>query len=382
MTRPRGRSEALRECVRGDAILRDRPISRVARAMLRRHGMKLSLGVVAAAIALVACSSDSSGTGASPSACPSTSSTQSLPGSSGGLTAVTGFAPETENLAMYVHAPPNVGKDPPIVLALHGCTQGASDYVNAGWNDLADKAGFVVVYGEQSASNNPLRCFRWWDPAHTTRDKGEAKALAAMVANARATYGAGGKVYVTGLSAGAAMTAVMLATYPDVFDAGAIMAGDPYGCATSEVDAYGCTNPGKTKTADEWKALVPSVPGAKAPRVSIWQGDADFTVRPENEQQLVLQWTAVNGASSTATATETVGKATHARYGDDVESWVIAGMGHGVSIAPKSGCGTAAAFVLDEDLCSTSKAAEFFGLVTASGAPTAPQPAGASAPCR
>src|SRR2546429_1098854 len=39
------------------------------------------------------------------------------------------------------------------------------------------------------------------------------------------------RIFVTGLAAGGAMTLAMLATYPDVFAAGAVIAGLPYGGA-------------------------------------------------------------------------------------------------------------------------------------------------------
>ena len=107
----------------------------------------------------------------------------------------------------------------------------------------------------------------------------------------------------------------------------------------------------------------------------MWQGDADYTVRPKNMNALVAQWTDVNGISDKATATTPVGKATHDEYKDAsgvvrVESWTIKGMGHGVAIDPSAGCGNSAAYVLDEGLCSTTKAAAFFGLVAGDGSPT------------
>jgi poly(hydroxyalkanoate) depolymerase family esterase len=45
------------------------------------------------------------------------------------------------------------------------------------------------------------------------------------------------RIFVTGLSAGGAMTSVMLASYPGIFAAGAIIAGLPYGVATNPTEA-------------------------------------------------------------------------------------------------------------------------------------------------
>ena len=324
---------------------------------------------------LAACGSDPEPSNSVARTCPSKTNTATLPGvggASGAITAVTAFGDNPAGLKMYVHAPTS-GKADAIVVAMHGCTQSASAYVSAGWNDVADAAGFVVVYPEQTSQNNSTQCFRWWDTTQIKRGQGEARSIAAMVEYAKQTYGAT-HAYVTGLSAGAAMTSVMLATYPDLFEAGAIMAGLPYECATSQTDAYSCMNPGKDKTPEAWAALVPAVSGAQPPRVSIWHGDADFTVRPANLTQLVRQWTKVNGVSDVATATNTDGKGTHAEFRDAkgvarVESWTIAGMSHGVTVDPSKGCGTASAYIIDEGLCSTRKAAEFFGLVAPDSVP-------------
>jgi poly(hydroxyalkanoate) depolymerase family esterase len=316
--------------------------------------------------------------------CPPTGTTRpaGLPAAAGeALTEITAFGDNPGKLKMFVHAPPS-GRAKAVVVALHGCTQGASDYVSAGWNELADAAGFAVVYPEQSSANNFQKCFRWYDKAQIERGAGEAASIAAMTEHAKAAYGAT-RAFVTGLSAGAAMTAVMLATYADLYEAGAIMAGLPYACATSQTDAYACMSPGKDKTAEAWAALVPASARGEAPRVSIWQGDADWTVRPKNEEELVKQWTGVAGISGASPHTSTEGGATHAEYKDAtgavrVESWLIPGMGHGVALAPKDGCGKAGAYFLDKGVCSTAKAAAFFGLSGEAAAPAGSAPAGSA----
>lgn len=355
----------------------------------------LSMVMAALVTSLAGCSSG--GSGGSTSLCPSKTAPADLPGlpglpgtsggtsggtgtgagsaSGGALTEVTSFGDNPGGLKMFVHAPQH-GKATAVVVAMHGCTQGASDYVAAGWNQVADRAGFVVVYPEQTTANSFEKCFRWYEKGQIERGAGEASSIAAMTAYAKTQYGAT-HAYVTGLSAGAAMTAVMLATYPDVFEAGAIMAGLPYACATSQTDAYSCMSPGREKTSEAWAALVPSVAGASAPRVSIWHGDADYIVAPKNEAELVKQWTGVAKVPMTSPASETVGGATHAQYKDAsgvvrVESWLVKGMSHGVALDPKSGCGTAGAYLLDEGVCSTEKAASFFGLVAADGTPATP----------
>jgi poly(hydroxyalkanoate) depolymerase family esterase len=342
------------------------------------------------ALAVVACGSDPSSDGtATVGTCPPKTSTAGLPGATaaaGALTEVTSFGDNPGKLKMFVHAPKS-GKASAVVVAMHGCTQGANDYVSAGWNELADAAGFAVVYPEQTTANNFQRCFRWFDKAQIERDGGEARSIAAMTEHAKSEYGAT-RAFVTGLSAGAAMTAVMLATYADLFEAGAIMAGLPYACATSQNDAFSCMSPGKDKTAEAWAALVPAATRASAPRVSIWHGDADYTVRPMNVTQLARQWSGVAGVADEPSTTATVDGATHAEYKDAsgvvrVESWLVKGMGHGVALSAKEGCGKAGAYFVDKGLCSTTKTAAFFGLISADGTPTpngTPTTPGTSAP--
>ncbi len=286
------------------------------------------------------------------------------------LDEVASFGANPGKLRMFVHVPAKLAAEPAIVVAMHGCTQDAKAYVGAGWSDFADALGFVVVYPQQEVANNANRCFNWYEPAHTTRDAGEARSIAEMALHARRRYG-GGRAFVTGLSAGAAMTAVMLATYPDVFEAGAILSGLPYGCADSMVNAFGCMSPGKTKSPADWASLVTRAhAGGAAPRVQIWHGGADYTVRPSNLTALEQQWTAVNGVPQTPSFTDDVGRAERRVYTDAngevrVESFLVAGMSHGTALGASpdgTRCGARGAFLLDVGVCSTYHAARFFRL--------------------
>jgi poly(hydroxyalkanoate) depolymerase family esterase len=268
---------------------------------------------------------------------------------------------------MHFYAPKSAAAEPTVVVALHGCTQSAQAYAAAGWNELADERGFFVVYPEQVTTNNFNRCFRWFEPAHIARGGGEAASIAAMAEYAKRATGAK-RAFVTGLSAGGAMTAVMLATYPDVFEAGAVMAGLPYRCANGMVDAYSCMSPGRAKTGDAWGDLVRAASSVSAKaRLQVWHGASDATVKPMNAGELAKQWANVTGVSETPSKTDKVGTATHKTFVDGagvvrVETYEVPGMSHGVAVDPKSGCGKAGAFVLDTGLCSSKLAADFFGI--------------------
>jgi len=300
------------------------------------------------------------------------------------LTTVTGFGSNPGGLRMLLHTPPGAPKNAPLVVAMHGCTQTGSDYQAAGWNGLADKWGFYVVYPEQPSGN---RCFRWYDAAHTRRGKGDALSIRQMVDYMIASHGVdASRVFVTGFSAGGAMTPVMLAAYPDVFAAGAVMAGIPYRCADTIGAIADCMYLGKSLSAKAWGDLARSgYPGYSGPlpRISIWAGTSDYMVKPQNLNDMMLQWTDAHGIDATADGTQTVGQATHKVYTDAggktlVETWSISGMSHAVSIDPgladAGGCGTTGAYFADTGLCSTYQAALFFGLGQAGSAPPTTPP--------
>src|SRR6185503_18937569 len=118
---------------------------------------------------------------------------------------------------------------------------------------------------ETNAGNNANRCFNWFEPSDIARDEGEASSLAQMVASASSRHPVDpSRVFVTGLSAGGAMTAVMLATYPDVFAAGAVVAGIPYGCADDLGSAFVCMSAPPAQSQSAWAALVPPLPSSSA----------------------------------------------------------------------------------------------------------------------
>ena len=112
------------------------------------------------------------------------------------------------------------------------------------------------------------------------------------------------KVFVTGLSAGGYMTAVMMATYPDVFSGGAVMAGGPYKCATSMTAAFSCMSPGTDKSPTEWKTLAKqgySSYNGTYPTLMVFHGSTDSTVKELNMTELMDQWTAMHDIDQTLT---------------------------------------------------------------------------------
>ena len=294
--------------------------------------------------------------------------------------AVADFGSNPGNLSMYVHAPDERPATPALVVALHGCRQTAVDYLShSGWRELADRYDFVLVLPEQKIINNVNRCFNWFQEADIRRDQGEALSVKQMVDHAMSAYGVDpAQVFVTGLSAGGAMTAALLAGYPDVFAAGAVVAGVPYGCATSLSSAITCMDSGSNRTPAQWAQQVrDAFPGYAGPhpRVAIWHGTADTVVSPANATESRDQWVGVHGLSATPTSTDVLpgsdGDTSREVYADAagrrlVEVYRVEGMEHGTPVDPGDApaeCGATGDFFLDS-ICSSYHTAGFWGLVT------------------
>lgn len=144
-----------------------------------------------------------------------------LPAGDSPLAEVTGFGSNPGNLKMFAYAPERLAPKPALVVVLHGCTQTAAGYdIGSGWSKLAQRYGFVLVMPEQKRANNGNTCFNWFASDDISRDSGEALSIRQMVEHAATAHGVDpARIYITGLSAGGAMTSVMLATYPEVFAA-------------------------------------------------------------------------------------------------------------------------------------------------------------------
>ncbi|WP_327256467.1 extracellular catalytic domain type 1 short-chain-length polyhydroxyalkanoate depolymerase [Streptomyces sp. NBC_01244] len=306
------------------------------------------------------------------------------------LQKISGFGANPGALNMYVYRPAGLPAAPAVVVALHGCTQSAQIYAdNSGLTKFADQYGFLLVFAETTSANNGNQCFNFFEPGDNRRGQGEAASIRQMVAYAASTYHTdSGRVHVTGLSAGGAMTSVMLSTYPEVFRAGAVIAGIPYACANSVVTAYSCMSPGVDRTPSAWAQSVRDAnPGYSGPwpRVAIWHGDSDTKVVPKNADELRDQWTAVHGLDQSADRTSTIGPDNTRREqylaGDGsvaVEVDRVPSLAHGTPVDPGTGaqqCGATGTGNFIRSICSSYWITGFFGLDG-----SVPQPGGLPAP--
>lgn len=291
------------------------------------------------------------------------------------LQLVTEFGPNPGNLRMFAFAPDELPPSPALVVVLHGCTQNAAGYdQGAGWSTLARRYGFVLVCPEQVAGNNPKSCFNWFVPGDVTRGEGEVLSIRNMIERAVVDHGVDrGRVFVTGLSAGGAMAAAMLATYPELFAGGGIVAGLPYGAAGNVQQALRAMG-GDTggRQARAWGDLVRAASPHRGPwpRVSVWHGEADAVVRAANGAALVAQWTDLHGLGAVPAVRDVVAGSAREVWRDAagrevVESFTIGGMGHGTPLHVGDDdhmCGAAGAFLLDVGISSSYHMAKFWGL--------------------
>lgn len=292
-----------------------------------------------------------------------------------------GGNPGALNLFRYVPSP-DPGPGAPLMVALHACSQNATAYRNAGWEPLADEYGFYVIYPEQNAANNPAGCFNWagefGNGANIPRGDGENQSIKNMVDFMLAEHDVDpDRVFAAGHSGGGAQSALMMATWPDVFAGGAMIAGIPYECTRSFNQVSACLNPGLPRSAQAWGDLVrnafPAYAGAY-PKISIWHGTNDFTVSPNNATELIKQWSNVHGVGIEPTRTEMIDGQQRQVWANDageaiMEYVAIQGGGHGTFVDPDNGCGTVGPFFEDQNICSSQRIAEFFGITDAAPPP-------------
>jgi poly(hydroxyalkanoate) depolymerase family esterase len=278
------------------------------------------------------------------------------------------------NLRARCYVPAGLDGPAPLVVVLHGCTQTAAVYdQGSGWSTLADRHGFILLFPEQQRANNPMLCFNWFSANDTQRGMGEAASIRAMIeAIGKAHDIDSSRIFVTGLSAGGAMASVMLATYPELFAAGAIIAGVAYGCASGVAEAFNCMGGRASTDAVELGQRVRRASPHKGPwpRVQVWQGTDDRTVVASNADAIVLQWTHLHGLKPRPDRIDMVeGHPRRSWLAADgeplIEEYMITGMDHGIPLDPGTGegeSGQAGAHMIDVGLSSTDRIAGFFGI--------------------
>jgi feruloyl esterase len=297
-----------------------------------------------------------------------------LPAGHSPLGEITEFGTNPGELRMFSFVPENLSRAPGLVVVLHGCGQTAAGYdFGAGWSMIAKRYGFALLMPEQRGANNANTCFNWFNPGDVARGRGEAGSIRQMIARMVADHSIDPRrIFITGLSAGGAMTSVMLATYPEVFAGGAVIAGLPFGIASNVREALGGMMQPTSRPADQLGDLVRKATKHKGPwpKVSVWHGSADRTVNPGNADEIVKQWLDVHGLPSEPMSTGEVDGHPRAVWwnadGETViESYTITDMAHGTPLGLSGNdesYGAEGAFLIEAGISSSYHIANFFGL--------------------
>ncbi|MFI7448617.1 PHB depolymerase family esterase [Nonomuraea sp. NPDC049714] len=283
------------------------------------------------------------------------------------LTEVTSFGANPGGLRMYLYVPDRVAPNPGVLVAMHGCNGWAPNFhQGTEFASLADRYGFVVIYPQANKSANGMsNCFDVWsDEALRHGGGSDPVSIVSMTNHVLQRYGGDPqRVFATGFSSGAMETLNLLATYPDVFKAGAPFAGVPYGC----LGPAGCGD----KTPQQWGDLVrnayPGYTGPR-PRVMAWHGTADSVLPYTMLQEEVDQWTNAHGLSQTPASTDSPQSGwTRRVFGSgQVEAYTVTGAGHDL---PRTGMAAYAIrfFGLDGGSSTTTPTPPAAGQITGVG---------------
>lgn len=292
------------------------------------------------------------------------------------------FGKNPGNLKAYLYSPKKISDtlNSPLVIILHGCTQNASQmFEQTGWKELADSNQFYLVFPEQKMINNPNLCFNWFNDSDIERGKGEVASIRNMVLKVSDSLKIDStRIFVYGLSAGAAMSLAMMATYPEMINAGAVLAGGPYKACENPLKAITSMKYPDQLTAEERGKKVreqnPDYKG-KYPKLILLHGGKDKVVAFENSNEIVKQWSYVLNIKSehSILIDDYDGKLGFSRsenWNDKNEPLIIfytlPKLGHSLAIDPGKGKkqgGKTGMFSKDVDLFSTWYIARDFGIL-------------------
>ena len=233
----------------------------------------------------------------------------------------------TRSYRTYVPASAQAGATG-LVVMLHGCTQTPEDFaVGTDMNALAERHRFIVVYPRQSRGDNAQSCWNWFSRGDQRRDRGEPAILAGLTREVITRHAIPeDKVFVAGLSAGAAMAVILGGAYPDIFKAVGAHSGLPAGAAKDVPSAFAAMAGQEAFSA----------PRASVMRTIVFHGNADTTVHPSNGERIVRQ--ALEGDTGQSLQIEKTSTMNGRSYRhsttfdadgrETAEHWVVEGLGH------------------------------------------------------
>ncbi|MFZ0032665.1 MAG: PHB depolymerase family esterase [Candidatus Cybelea sp.] len=227
------------------------------------------------------------------------------------------------------------GQACPLIVMMHGCTQSADDFAaGTRMNELAEERTFLVAYPEQPVSANPQKCWNWFKRADQQRDSGEPSLIAGLTRQIMGEYTIDyRRVYVAGMSAGAAAAAVLGVTYSDIYAAVGVHSGLVCGLAQDVRSAFSVMKSGEG--ARHAGKTPPRCSGNDGPIATIvFHGDRDTTVNKRNGDRFAEEFSTCGYAKRVEGGQTPGGRAyTQTVYADAsgrsvLEQWSIHGAGH------------------------------------------------------
>ena len=229
------------------------------------------------------------------------------------------------------------GQAVPLVVMLHGGTQTPDDFAaGTRMNVIAEEETCLVVYPAQPSHANPAKCWNWFRPDDQRRDRGEPSLIAGITRQVMHDYSVDPRrVYVGGLSAGAAAAAVMGATYPDLYAAIAVHSGLACGAADDLISAFAAMRQGGSGSSSEFGETSAVLEDGPAVPTIVFHGDRDTIVHPRNADHVITRsMRATNWQKKVRRGQVPGGHAytctihTDANGQAIVEQWCIHGAGH------------------------------------------------------
>lgn len=183
----------------------------------------------------------------------------------------------------------------PLIVMLHGCAQTAVEFAEGTrMNQLGESKGFGVLYPQQTVRLNANRCWHWYKKP-VQHGKGEAAMIAELINHVVSQNGFdSSRIYLAGLSAGAAMAQIVALQYPEMIAAVGLHSSPVNGAAHNAATAFAVMQGGSSHTKIGSDAVFSAAAKSlKMPAILI-QGLDDTVVRPVNLPGLETQFCQIN----------------------------------------------------------------------------------------
>ena len=183
------------------------------------------------------------------------------------------------------------GQALPLIVMLHGCTQSPDDFAaGTRMNLIAEEQTCLVVYPAQPSDANPAKCWNWFRPTDQRRGQGEPSLVAGITRKVMREYLVDPqRVYIGGLSAGAAAAAIMGATYPDLYAAIGVHSGLACGAANDLPSAFLAMRQGDLADPLGSNDISSTLRNGPPVPTIVFHGNRDTTVHPRNGDHVIAQ---------------------------------------------------------------------------------------------